>query len=413
MKLATWNVNSLKVRLGQLTDWLAQAKPDAVCLQETKLVDGKFPTAELEAIGYRACFSGQKTYNGVAIVSPHPLGEVSTGIPGFADEQKRVIAATLGNLRIVCLYAPNGQAIGSEKYDYKLRWYAALRDWLADELARHPRLAVLGDLNVAPEDRDVHDPKAWQGQVLVSEAERAAFRALIGLGLKDGFRLFEQAGQIILVVGLPDDGLSAQRGPAHRPHPALARTGRKLQLVRHRQGAAQARAPLGPHPGHCRAGLEEPEFRVPPPAAQRDEQLRRIGQALRLCLSRPQARALVGPLGVDQLQQVGLSGLVALALQRRAPCARRPGAAAARRPVRRRGRAPEGCRRPAAGPAAPSARRWRAKRGRRRPPHGAARAGCRRGRSVRRCLRRGSRRCSRCETASPRRAPAARETPTG
>jgi exodeoxyribonuclease-3 len=193
MKLATWNVNSLKVRLGQLTDWLAQAKPDAVCLQETKLVDGKFPTAELEASGYRASFSGQKTYNGVAIVSPHPLGEVSIGIPGFADEQKRVIAATLGDVRIVCLYAPNGQAVGSEKYDYKLRWYAALRDWLADELARHPRLAVLGDLNVAPEDRDVHDPKAWQGQVLVSEAERAAFRALIDLGLKDGFRLFEQA----------------------------------------------------------------------------------------------------------------------------------------------------------------------------------------------------------------------------
>ncbi|MFZ1910340.1 MAG: exodeoxyribonuclease III [Burkholderiales bacterium] len=192
MKLATWNVNSLKVRLGQLTDWLAQAKPDAICLQETKLEDGKFPTAELEASGYRASFSGQKTYNGVAIASPHPLREVAIGIPGFADEQKRVIAATLDNVRVVCLYAPNGQAVGSEKYHYKLRWYAALRDWLADEIARHPRLAVLGDLNVAPEDRDVHDPQAWQGQVLVSEAERAAFGALLGLGLKDGFRLFEQ-----------------------------------------------------------------------------------------------------------------------------------------------------------------------------------------------------------------------------
>ncbi len=192
MRLATWNVNSLKVRLGHLTDWLAQAKPDAICLQETKLEDGKFPAAELEASGYRASFSGQKTYNGVAIVSRHPLGEVSIGIPGFADEQKRVIAATLDNLRVVCLYAPNGQAVGSEKYHYKLRWYAALRDWLADEIARHPRLAVLGDLNVAPEDRDVHDPQAWQGQVLVSEPERAAFGALLGLGLKDGFRLFEQ-----------------------------------------------------------------------------------------------------------------------------------------------------------------------------------------------------------------------------
>ena len=192
MKLATWNVNSLKVRLGQLIDWLAQEKPDAICLQETKLEDGKFPVSELEAAGYRASFCGQKTYNGVAIVSLRPLTEIATGIPGFADEQRRVIAATLDGVRIVCLYAPNGQAIGSEKYEYKLRWYAALRDWMASELARCPRLAVLGDLNVAPEDRDVHDPQAWQGQVLVSEAERAEFRALLGLGLKDGFRLFEQ-----------------------------------------------------------------------------------------------------------------------------------------------------------------------------------------------------------------------------
>lgn len=192
MKLATWNVNSLKVRLQQLADWLAQTKPDVVCLQETKLEDGKFPVAELEAAGYRASYCGQKTYNGVAILSPASITDVSAGIPGFADEQKRVIAATVGGTRIVCLYAPNGQSVGSEKYDYKLRWYAALGDWLGDELARHPRLAVLGDLNVAPEDRDVHDPKAWQGQVLVSEAERAAYRALLELGFKDSFRLFEQ-----------------------------------------------------------------------------------------------------------------------------------------------------------------------------------------------------------------------------
>jgi exodeoxyribonuclease III len=192
MKLATWNVNSLKVRLGQLTDWLAQARPDAICLQETKLADGKFPVSELQAAGYRASFCGQKTYNGVAIVSLRPLNEISTGIPGFADEQKRVIAATLDGVRVVCLYAPNGQAVGSEKYDYKLRWYEALRNWLASELARHPRLAVLGDLNIAPEDRDVHDPKLWEGQVHVSEPERAAFGALLALGLKDGFRLFEQ-----------------------------------------------------------------------------------------------------------------------------------------------------------------------------------------------------------------------------
>ena len=192
MKLATLNVNSLRVRLPHLLDWLAQAQPDIVCLQELKLEDAKFPGAELEATGYRPAFSGQKTYNGVAILSRSPLLDVSTGIPGFEDQQKRVIAATVDGLRVICVYCPNGQAVDSEKYAYKLRWFAALRDYLAAELKRHPRLAVAGDFNVAPEDRDVHDPKAWEGQVLVSDAERAALQALIALGLKDSFRLFEQ-----------------------------------------------------------------------------------------------------------------------------------------------------------------------------------------------------------------------------
>ena len=192
MKLATWNVNSLKVRLPHLGDWLAQVQPDVVCLQELKTEDAKFPRAELQAAGYQSAFSGQKTYNGVAILARAPLAGVSTGIPGFADEQKRVIAATISDLRVICVYCPNGQAVGSEKYDYKLRWFAALRDYVAAELARHPRIAVAGDFNVAPEDRDVHDPKAWEGQVHVSEPERAAWRALLGLGLKDSFRLFEQ-----------------------------------------------------------------------------------------------------------------------------------------------------------------------------------------------------------------------------
>jgi exodeoxyribonuclease-3 len=192
MKLAAWNVNSLKVRLPHLTDWLAKTQPDIVCLQELKLEDAKFPRAELEAAGYQAAVSGQKTYNGVAILARNGLSEVSLGMPGFADEQKRVIAATVDGVRSVCVYCPNGQAVGSEKYDYKLRWFAALKEYLAAELARHPRLAVAGDFNVAPEDRDVHDPKAWEGQVLVSDAERAALRELFGLGLKDSFRLFEQ-----------------------------------------------------------------------------------------------------------------------------------------------------------------------------------------------------------------------------
>ena len=196
MKLAAWNVNSLKVRLPHLTDWLAQAVPDVVCLQELKLEDAKFPRTELEDAGYQSAFSGQKTYNGVAILSRTPLLDVSKGIPGFQDEQKRVIAATAGDLRVICVYCPNGQAVGSEKYDYKLRWFAALKEYVAAEFARHPKLAVAGDFNVAPEDRDVHDPKAWEGQVHVSEPERAAWRALLALGLVDSFRLFEQPEKI-------------------------------------------------------------------------------------------------------------------------------------------------------------------------------------------------------------------------
>ena len=193
MKLATWNVNSLKIRLQHLTDWLRSAQPDVVCLQELKLEDAKFPRDELTAVGYASAFSGQKTYNGVAILARSPLEDVQMGIPGFVHEHKRVIAATVGGVRIVCLYAPNGQSLDSDKYQYKLQWYAALREWLREELARHPQLAVLGDLNIAPENRDVHDPKAWEGQIHVSEPERAAFRALLDLGLKDAFRLFEQA----------------------------------------------------------------------------------------------------------------------------------------------------------------------------------------------------------------------------
>ena len=192
MQIASWNVNSLKVRLPQVLDWLAKHRPDALCLQELKLEDANFPKEELRAAGYSAAFSGQKTYNGVAILSRNPAENVICGIDGYEDPQRRVISADVDGVRLVCAYVPNGQSVDSDKYRYKLNWLAAFSTWLERELTRHPRLAVLGDYNIAPEDRDVHDPKAWEGQVLVSPPERDAFRRLINLGFSDSFRLFEQ-----------------------------------------------------------------------------------------------------------------------------------------------------------------------------------------------------------------------------
>jgi exodeoxyribonuclease-3 len=192
MKIATWNVNSLNVRLPHVLDWLASNQPDALCLQELKMEDAKFPLAQIEAAGYQAAFLGQKTYNGVAIISRVRAEDVVHNIPDHVDEQKRVIAATISGVRVVCAYVPNGQSVGSDKYNYKLGWLQAFRAWLEQERLRYPRLAVLGDYNIAPEDRDVHDPKAWEGQVLVSEPERDAFRNLVALGLADSFRLFDQ-----------------------------------------------------------------------------------------------------------------------------------------------------------------------------------------------------------------------------
>ena len=192
MRIATWNVNSLKVRLPHVLDWLAANQPDVLCLQETKQEDSQFPLAALQQSGYQAVSSGQKTYNGVAILSKSASTEVVCGLPNFADEQKRLIAATIQGIRMVCIYVPNGQSVDSDKYQYKLAWLAALREWLKGELPRYPKLALLGDYNIAPEDRDVHDPQAWAGNVLVSEPERAAFHALEQLGLRDSFRLFEQ-----------------------------------------------------------------------------------------------------------------------------------------------------------------------------------------------------------------------------
>ena len=196
MKIASWNVNSLNVRLPHLLQWLESAQPDVVALQETKMEDGKFPDTALAEAGYRSVFSGQKTYNGVAILARgQAIADVQSGIPGFADEQKRVLAATINGVRVVNLYVVNGQAVGSEKYDYKLRWLAAVRDWLQDEIVRYPKLVVLGDFNIAPDERDVHDPAVWNDDsILTSTAERAALRRLLDLGLHDSYRLFHADG---------------------------------------------------------------------------------------------------------------------------------------------------------------------------------------------------------------------------
>lgn len=198
MKIASWNVNSLNVRLPHLLRWLGETRPDVVALQETKLTDDKFPEDALLEAGYRSVFAGQKTYNGVAILSRLPIADadVVTAIPGFEDPQKRVLAATVGGIRIVDLYVVNGEKVGSEKFDYKLRWLTAVRDWLREELAAHPNLVVLGDFNTTPDDRDVYDPKRWHEKVLCSTPERAAYRELLALGLHDSFRLHsEEDGQ--------------------------------------------------------------------------------------------------------------------------------------------------------------------------------------------------------------------------
>lgn len=192
MLIATWNVNSLRVRLPQMLGWLSVSAVDVLAVQETKLTDPEFPHRELESQGYHVLFSGQRSYNGVAMLSRWPCTDVVTAIPGLDDPARRVLAATTNGVRCVNLYVPNGQSVGSEKYDYKLRWLAALANWLRLELEQHDRLIVLGDFNIAPEDRDVHDPAAWAGNVHVSEPERRALRAVLELGFSDVFRLFEQ-----------------------------------------------------------------------------------------------------------------------------------------------------------------------------------------------------------------------------
>lgn len=191
MKIATWNVNSLNVRLPHLLDWLATAQPDAVGLQELKCEDSKFPVEAIREAGYHAVFAGQKTYNGVALLSREPASDVQRGIVGYEDPQQRVITATVQGVRIVNAYFPNGQAPGSEKFAYKLDWLAHLAAWLKLELADSPALCLIGDYNIAPTAADAHPD--WKEAIHVSPEERAAFAVLEALGLEDVFRKFEQA----------------------------------------------------------------------------------------------------------------------------------------------------------------------------------------------------------------------------
>ncbi len=195
MKIATWNVNSLKVRLPQVLEWLQEQGPDVLALQETKLTNDNFPELDIEAAGYHAVYSGQKTYNGVALISRTPAEDVITDVPGLDDPQRRIIAATIGGVRILNLYVVNGQEVGSEKYKHKLFWLKKVNAFIRQQLSEHARFIVVGDFNITPDDRDVHDPKAWHERILCSTPERQALADIMAPGLQDTFRLFDQEEQ--------------------------------------------------------------------------------------------------------------------------------------------------------------------------------------------------------------------------
>jgi exodeoxyribonuclease-3 len=191
-KVATWNVNSIKVRLPQVLDWLKKNKPDVFCLQETKSTNEHFPKEDIEKEGFHVVFSGQKTYNGVAVITKKNPKDIMTDLPNLNDDERRVLAVTIDDWRILNIYVPNGQEVGSEKYQYKLNWLKQLNSYIQEQLKIHKKLLILGDFNIAPEDRDVYDPKAWEGHVLVSPKERTALKSIEALGLTDAFRLFHE-----------------------------------------------------------------------------------------------------------------------------------------------------------------------------------------------------------------------------
>lgn len=196
MKIATWNVNSLRVRLPQVAKWVDEHQPHIVCLQETKLTDDNFPVDKITALGFHAVYAGQKTYNGVAIFSKHPIQDTVTDFPVLDDTQRRVLCGTVDDVRILNLYVPNGQSVDSEKFEYKLRWFNALIEFAGEQLKQHQKMIILGDFNIAPEDRDVHDPDVWRDQVLCSDAERSKLSQLLACGFHDTFRKFDQEPNI-------------------------------------------------------------------------------------------------------------------------------------------------------------------------------------------------------------------------
>ncbi|CAM4445772.1 MAG: Exodeoxyribonuclease III [Legionellaceae bacterium] len=191
-KIATWNVNSLRARLPHIVEWLTVNQPDILALQETKVEDKDFPYKIFEDLNYQIIYSGQKSYNGMAIISKKKAEEIITENPFFPDVQRRLLAATINNIRIINLYIPNGESVGSAKFEYKLQWLEKMQQFLKQELIKYPYLIVLGDFNIAPEDKDIHDPEIWRGKVLCTEPERFALQAWCNLGLNDSFRLFEK-----------------------------------------------------------------------------------------------------------------------------------------------------------------------------------------------------------------------------
>ncbi|MEM7255158.1 MAG: exodeoxyribonuclease III, partial [Pseudomonadota bacterium] len=192
-KIASWNVNSLNVRLPHVLDWLAEAQPDVLALQETKMVDEKFPVDDIKAAGFHVVFAGQKTYNGVAILSREEPNDIHTEVPGITDGDRRTLSATINGVRIINLYVVNGQDVGTEKYRYKLEWLNHVTQYVGQEAQKFDNVVILGDFNIAPEDRDIHDPEAWHEQILCSTPEREALGSLLALGFTDTFRLFDQA----------------------------------------------------------------------------------------------------------------------------------------------------------------------------------------------------------------------------